>query len=62
MPSVKHIPASQKTSQVAIVHLGLGAFHRAHQAVYLERYHQRSGEDKWGVCSAKLRSSIGVRQ
>mgnify|MGYP003653029724 CR=1 FL=1 len=60
MPSVKHIPASQKTSQVAIVHLGLGAFHRAHQAVYLERYHQRSGEDKWGVWSANLRSSIGL--
>ncbi|MEQ5803446.1 mannitol dehydrogenase family protein [Halomonas sp. H10-9-1] len=46
--------------KVAIVHLGLGAFHRAHQAVYLERYRQRSGDAGWGVSSANLRSSVGL--
>lgn len=61
MPNVKLISSSSKqNSQIAIVHLGLGAFHRAHQAVYLERYRQRSGDDTWGVCSANLRSSVGL--
>ncbi|MCP1326615.1 mannitol dehydrogenase family protein, partial [Halomonas sp. 707D4] len=40
---------------VGIVHLGLGAFHRAHQAVYLERYRQRTGDAQWGVSAANLR-------
>ena len=54
------IEAVPKSGQMGIVHLGLGAFHRAHQAVYLERYRQRSGDGKWGVCSANLRSSVGL--
>ncbi|MCB8889605.1 mannitol dehydrogenase family protein [Vreelandella malpeensis] len=40
---------------VGIVHLGLGAFHRAHQAVYLERYRQRTGDAQWGISAANLR-------
>ena len=61
MPSIKHISSSgNSTSKLGVVHLGLGAFHRAHQAVYLERYRQRSGDGKWGVCSANLRSSVGL--
>ena len=61
MPNIEHTPSSKKqASHIAVVHLGLGAFHRAHQAVYLERYRQRSGDGEWGVCSANLRSSIGL--
>ncbi|MDN3559288.1 mannitol dehydrogenase family protein [Vreelandella neptunia] len=56
----KLIEASPRSGQIGIVHLGLGAFHRAHQAVYLERYRQRSGDGEWGVCSANLRSSVGL--
>lgn len=52
--------AKPKSGQIGVVHLGLGAFHRAHQAVYLERYRQRSGDGEWGVCSANLRSSVGL--
>lgn len=58
--TLQRINASLKSGQIAIVHLGLGAFHRAHQAVYLERYRQRSGDGEWGVCSANLRASIGL--
>jgi len=54
----KLIEAKPKSGQIGVVHLGLGAFHRAHQAVYLERYRQRSGDGGWGVCSANLRSSV----
>jgi mannitol 2-dehydrogenase len=35
---------------VGIVHLGVGAFHRAHQAMYLDRL-MNSGRDlDWGIC------------
>lgn len=61
MPNITRIASLNKpTSKLGIVHLGLGAFHRAHQAVYLERYRQRSGDGEWGVCSANLRSSVGL--
>ncbi|MEA2118229.1 mannitol dehydrogenase family protein [Halovibrio sp. HP20-50] len=58
--ALQRIEASPKSGQIGVVHLGLGAFHRAHQAVYLERYRQRSGDGDWGVCSANLRSSVGL--
>ena len=40
-----------------IVHLGLGAFHRAHQAVYLEQNLQRHQGGDWGIVAANLRSN-----
>ncbi|MFG6666868.1 mannitol dehydrogenase family protein [Halomonas sp. HNIBRBA4712] len=56
--TTQHIDAASANGQFGIVHLGLGAFHRAHQAVYLERYRQRTGDQQWGVCSANLRASV----
>ena len=38
-----------------IVHLGLGAFHRAHQAVYTDDA-LRAGERDWGIIGVSLRS------
>jgi len=38
----------------AIVHLGVGAFHRAHQAVYLDDLAQRRITDEWGECGVGL--------
>ncbi len=40
---------------VGIVHLGVGNFQRAHQAVYTERAMIASGGD-WGICGVSLRS------
>ncbi|SFW74622.1 MULTISPECIES: mannitol dehydrogenase family protein [Pseudomonas] len=57
MPVVKRVPCTGTAAQIGIVHLGLGAFHRAHQAVYLQRHLNRHGESDWGVCSANLRSN-----
>lgn len=37
-----------------IVHLGLGAFHRAHQAVFIDDCLGR-GESEWGIVAASLR-------
>ena len=39
---------------VGIVHLGMGAFHRAHQAVFTEDAIRACGGD-WGILGASLR-------
>ncbi len=41
--------------KVGIVHLGIGAFHRAHQAVYTDAAIARVGGD-WGICGVSLKS------
>ncbi len=45
----------RKAVRAGIVHLGIGAFHRAHQAVYFDDCLAR-GETAWGVVGASLRS------
>ncbi|MCW2292372.1 fructuronate reductase [Pseudomonas sp. BIGb0408] len=57
MPAINHVPFIGSAPEIGIVHLGLGAFHRAHQAVYLQRHLERVGESSWGLCSANLRSN-----
>jgi fructuronate reductase len=42
-----------------IVHFGLGAFHRAHQAVYTEAAAARTGEP-WGIAAVAPRSTASV--
>ena len=37
-----------------IVHLGFGAFHRSHQAVYVDRYMQETGDLRWGIAAVNL--------
>lgn len=43
--------------EVGVVHIGFGAFHRAHQAVYLDDYMDKSGDLRWGVAAINLRAS-----
>jgi len=43
-----------------IVHIGLGAFHRGHQAVYLQSYRVRTGDDRWDICAANIRSNKAI--
>ncbi len=42
--------------RIGVLHMGLGAFHRAHQAVFFENV-LRSGNLNYGVCSVSQRSS-----
>ena len=42
--------------QTGLVHLGLGAFHRAHQAVYTEQA-LNAGDHRWGIAGASLRAA-----
>ncbi len=44
------------TTAPGIVHLGLGAFHRAHQAVFVDDC-LNAGETGWGIIGASLRSA-----
>lgn len=47
---------------VGIVHFGLGAFHRAHQAVYTEEAAAAAGESRWGILGVTGRTDTVVRQ
>lgn len=40
-----------------ILHLGLGSFHRAHQAVYLHQLRQR-GDTRWSITGGNLRPDM----
>jgi fructuronate reductase len=56
-------PRSQR-HPVRIVHLGLGAFHRAHQAWYTQRANERgdrAGEAGWGIAAFTGRSPEAAR-
>src|ERR1700732_998774 len=35
---------------VGIAHFGVGGFHRAHQAMYIDRLLQRGLAREWGIC------------
>lgn len=37
-----------------IVHIGVGGFHRAYQAVYLDHYFQQSNDHRWGIIGVGL--------
>ena len=43
-----------------IVHIGLGAFHRAHQAVYTQDAILRAGDRSWGIVAVAPRSQASV--
>ncbi len=43
----------RKHASVGIVHVGVGAFHRAHQAVYLDSC-LAAGESSWGICGVGI--------
>jgi D-arabinitol 4-dehydrogenase len=45
------------TPPLRLLHLGLGSFHRAHQAVYLHRLMQ-SGDRRWQCAGANLRPDM----
>lgn len=62
MNSATHIDIAATTYDraacaVGVVHLGFGAFHRAHQAVYLDDYLDVSGDLRWGIAAVNLRAS-----
>ena len=55
------VPAYSRTSRAGIVHLGVGAFHKAHQAVYTDEAMQRAG-GAWMIDGVSLRSPEAADQ
>ncbi|MCW6509370.1 mannitol dehydrogenase family protein [Lichenifustis flavocetrariae] len=55
-PSVVRPSYDRAAVKTGIVHLGIGAFHRAHQAVYTDAA-LGAGDTRWGILGASLRSS-----
>jgi fructuronate reductase len=56
LPAAVQRPAFDRDAlQVGIVHLGLGAFMRAHLAVFNDDALDRGGDASWGLCGASLR-------
>ncbi len=55
-------PEAGLSRQVGILHLGIGAFHRAHQAVYTEDAAVQAGQPGWGICGVTQRSAGVVDQ
>ncbi len=54
-PTVAPLGYDRNALQTGIVHLGLGAFHRAHQALYTQSVLQ-AGDARWGIAGVSLRS------
>ena len=50
-----HVPKydRQKVGQ-SIMHIGVGGFHRAHQALYTDDLLQQGGDSHWGYCGVGL--------
>ena len=56
LPDGVHRPAYDPSKLgIGIVHMGLGAFHRAHQAVYTDDAIAASGGE-WGICAVSLKT------
>lgn len=55
LPKDTAVPGYDRGQAAGIVHLGLGAFHRAHQAAYFDAL-MTAGETGWMIRGASLRS------
>lgn len=52
---IKRQPYERQDVQSGVIHLGVGAFHRAHQAVYFDRLLALPEGKKWGITGVNIR-------
>lgn len=55
--SAVDVPSYPRQLQQRICHIGIGRFHRAHQANYLHRLLQQGLADGWGLCAVGIRAA-----
>ena len=60
-PQIERFIYNRSSQKVGIVHFGIGAFHRAHQAWYTDRA-MDSGEQDWAISGVSLRSPSVANQ
>merc|ERR1712226_483027 len=54
--NIKNTPKyDRKSLPKSIVHIGLGNFHRAHQAFYLHELSNLTQQKNWGLCGVEIR-------
>jgi len=61
-PGVTGPPDGGLGGRVGVLHLGIGAFHRGHQAVFTEDAAAATGDDGWGICGVTQRSATVADQ
>lgn len=62
LPGLKPYLFSKELGEpaIGIVHIGVGSFHRAHQAIYTEEAMLAAGGD-WGICGVTLSDNLKIR-
>jgi fructuronate reductase len=61
-PGVSGPAVDPRALSTGIVHFGVGAFHRAHQAVYTEDAAAATGDTRWGILGVTGRSARVAEQ
>jgi len=56
-PALFETRYDRSACEIGIVHLGFGAFHRAHQALYVDDYMDQTGDLRWGIAAVNLRAA-----
>ena len=56
-PALLQTTYDRDAARVGVVHVGVGAFHRAHQAVYFDDMMERTGDLGWAVAGVNLRGA-----
>ncbi|MEO9508070.1 MAG: hypothetical protein ABJG28_02705, partial [Nonlabens ulvanivorans] len=55
LPSHVDVPTYDRSKlKAGIIHIGVGGFHRAHQAVYINELLKTPGSEQWGICGVGL--------
>lgn len=59
-PPLSKTSYDRASCKIGIVHLGFGAFHRAHQALYVDDYMDQTDDLRWGIAAVNLRAAESV--
>ena len=57
LPKIHSTNYNKNECEIGVVHVGFGAFHRAHQAVYMDDYMSQTNDLRWGIAAVNLRES-----
>ncbi|MEQ9422792.1 MAG: mannitol dehydrogenase family protein [Cyclobacteriaceae bacterium] len=55
--SIQRPNFDRKNLKSGIVHIGVGGFHRSHEAYYVNELLENSNSDEWGICGVGLREA-----
>jgi fructuronate reductase len=61
-PGITASKVNRTATSIGIVHFGIGAFHRTHQAVYTEDAAAATGDTRWGILGVTGRTESVVDQ